>query len=103
MNAKENAQLRLLLNKLCHHSFLKVFVITHTIHKNGVFSLLSFFHYIVFTGAKSNLPILRFTINYFKLEQAELQTIIDKFRNLTSKQEHLYFVFDTKKIVLLFL
>ena len=44
MTAKENAQLRLLLNKLCHHSFLKVFVITHSIHKNGVFSLLSFFH-----------------------------------------------------------
>ena len=103
MNAKENALLRLLINKYCHHSFLKVFIITHSIHKNGVFSLLSFFHYVVFTGAISNLPILRVTLNYFKLEQIESQTIINTFKNLAATKDHLYFVFDEKKIVLLFI
>ena len=99
MNSKENNLLRSLINYYCHHCFLKVFIITHSIYKNGVFSLLSFFHYIVFTGTKSNFPILRFTLNYYKLEKQDLQIMLDNFKKLSINEDHIYFIFDTKKLL----
>lgn len=98
LSTKQNTQLRYLLNYSCHHKCLKIFVITHSIYKNGVYSLLSFFNYIVFTGLKSNLPILRFTLNYFKLEKEELTKIIKQFEMLALQNQHNYFVFDTKML-----
>ena len=99
MKNAENEQLRKLINYYCHHSFLKIFIITHNIHKNGIYSLLSFVHYIVFTGTKSNLPILRLTLAYFKLESKDFEHLIAEFKSKTEiktlKEQH-YFIFDSK-------
>lgn len=99
MSNKENTLLRSLVNYYCHHYFLKIFIITHSIYKNGIYSLLGFFHYIVFTGVKSNLPVLRFTLNYYKLENNDLQTMLTKFKEKSVLNEHTYFIFDTKNMI----
>lgn len=100
MTNKENTLLRSLINYYCHHSFLKIFIITHSIYKNGIYSLLSFFHYIIFTGIKSNLPVIRFTLNYYKLENEELQLMLTQFKKKSEINEKTYFIFDTKKLLL---
>ena len=101
MKNAENEQLRSLINYYCHHYFLKIFIITHNIHKNGIYSLLSFVNYIVFTGTKSNLPILRLTLTYYKLESKDLEHMINNFKlksEIKTVKEQNYFIFDTKQL-----
>ena len=72
---------------------------SHSIYKTSIWSLLSFFHFIIFTSAISNTPVLRCTLNYFKIDKGQLDEWLGKFRELgKGGQKGVYFYFDCVKM-----
>lgn len=87
--------LRQSLNYEAHHKQQKIFCVSHSIYKTSIWSLLSFFHFIIFTSSPSNVPVLRFTLNYFKVDKNQLGSWIKKFTELGNNGQHgIYFYFD---------
>lgn len=97
IDKKEEVQLRQSLNYDAHHKRQKFFCVSHSIYKNSIWSLLSFFHFIIFTSSASNIPVLRFTLNYFKIEKTQLDSWLSKFREFGGRQG-VYFYFDCLKM-----
>ena len=93
INTKNEQILRQSLNYDCHHKNIKVFCVTHTIHKNKIFSTLPLFHYIIFTSSPSNLPVLCYTLDFFKLEKPLLKDWCNAFVK-NSGDLGTYFCFD---------
>ena len=95
----DEQSLRRVLNYDAHHKRQKVFCVSHSIYKTSLWSCLSFFHYIIFTSAPSNVPVLRFTLNYFKVEKSQLEDWLNKFvvRGENGRQG-IYFFFDCVKM-----
>jgi len=97
LSKKEELCLRGLLNYYCHHRQLKLYAVTHTIHKNSIFSLLPLFHYLIFTGSASNLPVVRYVFSYFKIEPTISLSWLDCFDKKPTAQVK-YLVFDCSKM-----
>jgi len=89
MNAKEEQKLRHCLNYDSHHKTIKLFCVSHTIHKTSMFSMLPLFHYIIFTATASNIPVARFTFNFFKLEKTVIHDWLSEFRKRKLPGEYL--------------
>ena len=99
MSKGDEQLLRKSLNYDAHHKSQKIFCVSHSIYKTCIWSLLSFFHFIIFTSAPSNTPVLRFTLNYFKIEKTQLDLWLEKFKELgLGGQKGLYFYFDCLKM-----
>lgn len=96
MTKDDERQLRTSLNYDAHHKNQKLFCVSHAIHKTSMFSMLPFFHFIIFTCFPANLPLLRFTFSYYKLEPEQKALWIDEFKRLCGNgQLNAYFFFDT--------
>lgn len=89
MNPKEEQKLRHCLNYDSHHKSIRLFCVSHTIHKTSMFSMLPLFHYLVFTATASNIPVARFTFNFFKLEKPVVQDWLSEFRKRKKPGEYL--------------
>lgn len=89
MNSKEEKILRHCINYDSHHKSIKLFCVSHTIHKTSIFSMLPLFHYIVFTPGASNVPVARFAFNFFKLDKPVIQIWIDEFKKLSGPGSYL--------------
>lgn len=89
MSPKEEQKLRHCLNYDSHHKSIKLFCVSHTIHKTSMFSMLPLFHYIVFTATASNIPVARFTFNFFKLEKPVIQDWLSEFKKRKRPGEYL--------------
>jgi len=101
MSKKDEQHLRQSLNYDAHHKSQKLFCISHSIYKTSLYSTLSFFHYIIFTSAASNAPVLRFTLSYFKLEKPTVEQWIERFKQKCtslSKNQFVHFVFDCSEM-----
>ena len=96
MTGKQELGLRHCLNYDSHHKSIKLFCVSHTIHKTKIFSMLPLFHYIVFTSSKSNVPVLRFTLDYFKIDKEIRDRWLDFFAK--ADKQGVYFVFDCTSI-----
>jgi hypothetical protein len=99
LNSKEADSVRQLLNYTAHHKRCKVFCVTHTIYKTGIYSLLPLFHYIVFTSSPSNVPIARSVLGTFKIDKPVLGRWILFIKNGLYDKEGNYFFFDCTKMV----
>ena len=99
MTKNDEKVLRRGLNYDAHHKSQNFFCVSHSIYKTSIWSMLSFFHFIIFTSAVSNIPVIRFTLNYFKIEKAQLNFWLDKFKVLgRGGQKGIYFYFDCVKM-----
>ena len=99
MSKADEKVLRKALNYDAHHKKQKIFCVSHSIHKTSVWSLLSFFHFILFTSASSNIPVIRFTLNYFKIEKAQIDSWLNQFKILGKEGKFgIYFYFDCVKM-----
>lgn len=102
LEKKEEIKLRTLLNYDGHHKSLKIFCVAHTINKNGIFGMLSLFHYLIFTSTPSNIPVLRKCLSYFKIEEEEVKKWIEQFRLFGGKNRSHYFFFNCNQMKLYF-
>lgn len=96
MKKEEETQLRNAINYTAHHKFSKIFCVTHTIYKTGMFSMLPLFHSLIFTSSASNTPIVRAALNYFKIEKERIASWLLELK-AWSKRYHpqeAYFFFD---------
>ena len=98
MSKTDEQHLRKSLNYYAHHNSQKIFCVSHSIYKNSMWSLLSFFHFIIFTSAISNTPVIRFTLNYFKIEKPQVDLWLSKFKSLGAGKKGVYFYFDCVKL-----
>ncbi len=99
MSKNDEKLLRTALNYDAHHKSQKIFCVSHSIYKNSMWSLLSFFHYIIFTSAPSNVPVIRFTFNYFKIEKPQFDFWLGEYLKLGQKgKKGIYFYFDCVKM-----
>lgn len=94
----EEIKLRTLLNYDGHHKSQKIFCVAHTITKNGIYGMLSLFHYLVFTSSASNIPVLRNCLRYFKIEPQMTEEWINQFKNLGGKKKSHYFFFNCNQM-----
>jgi len=99
LNAKESDSVRQLLNYTAHHKMCKIYCVTHTIYKTGIYSLLPLFHYIVFTSSPSNVPIVRSTLSTFKVDKPVLDNWIASVKEGRLDKEGNYFFFDCTKML----
>lgn len=102
LSAEESKQLRHAVNYTAHHMSSKIFCVTHTVYKTGIYSLLPLFHYIILTSSASNQPIVRSVLNYFKIDKDKVSDWLVKlkliYQNSTSPE--VYFFFDCNKMEL---
>lgn len=99
MSKNDEKLLRTALNYDAHHKRQKIFCVSHSIYKNSMWSLLSFFHYIIFTSAPSNVPVIRFTLNYFKIEKPQFESWLRDYLSLgRGGKQGIYFFFDCVKM-----
>lgn len=54
-----------------------------------MFSMLPLFHYLIFTATASNIPVARFTFNFFKLEKPVIQDWLSEFKKRKKPGEYL--------------
>lgn len=94
MEKKDEKNMRVALNYDAHHKSQKIFSISHAIHKTSIWSMLSFFHFIIFTSSASNVPVLRFTLNYFKIDKEVVDSWIDRFKKLGRGKKNYHFYFN---------
>jgi hypothetical protein len=99
MSKNDERLLRTALNYDAHHKKQKIFCVSHSIHKNSMWSLLPFFHFIIFTSSPSNVPVIRFTFNYFKIEKPQLDSWLKEYLELGQNgRKGIYFFFDCIKM-----
>jgi hypothetical protein len=101
MTKKDEQHLRQSLNYDAHHKSQKLFCISHSIYKTSLYSTLSFFHYIIFTSAAANVPVLRFTLAYFKIEKSRIESWIVRFTRkckALGRKRFAHFVFDCSQM-----
>jgi len=103
MTGTEEKLFRHCLNYDAHHKSLKLFAVTHTIHKTKIFSTLPLFHYLIFTCTISNLPVFRYVLEFFKIDKPIMSKWILHFKDntKTSNLGH-YFVIDCSSVKLYF-
>ena len=94
MSVSDEKSLRTTLNYDAHHKSQKIFSISHGVHKTSIWSMLSFFHFIILTSAASNVPVLRFTLNYFKIDKNLVDEWITKFKLLGGGKKNYYFYYN---------
>ena len=90
--------LRKCLNFDAHHKAQKIFCVTHSVHKTAVWSLLPFFHFLIFSSSPSNKPLLRTCLkSFFKIEETTVNNWLDQFLTLGKPElnKNCYFYFDT--------
>lgn len=94
MTKKEELNLRHSLTYDAHHKLQKIYCVSHTIHKNSVWTLVQLFTYLIFTSNSGNLPLLRLVLNYFKLDPKFVELCVNFFK---SKQNlgYTYFYFNS--------
>ena len=73
MREKEQTQLREGINYTAHHRRCKIFCVTHTVYKTGVFSMMPLFHSIIFTSSPANAPVIRQALGLFGLEKEQVK------------------------------
>lgn len=101
-DAKEEVCMRTFLNYHAHHRRLKIFCVSHTVHKTGLYSMIPLFNYLIYTSSSSNIPIIRFTLQYFRIEKPVIARWMVKFNegnNGGGKIDDYYF-FDATQMVL---
>ena len=102
MKKEEEIELRNAVNYTVHHSQSKLFCVSHTITRTGIYSMVGLFSYIIFTGSASNIPVIRVCLRYFKIENEIvtkwLSFIKKHSRRATSNWDPYYF-FDCTKMV----
>lgn len=103
MKDREQRALREVVNYTAHHKRCKVFCVTHTVFKTGVFTFMPLFHYIIFTCSPANAPIIKQVLSQFNPPKDELDANI----KLVSEKAHelrgslkSYFYFDCTKLLL---
>ena len=96
LTAKEEVNLRQLLNWRAHHTKLKVFCVSHNIFKTKLYNTIAYFQFVVFTSSLSNLTVIKNCLNYFQLAPQVWDELQIKIKNFAGKQG-IYFFFDTNK------
>lgn len=83
MKEKEQTNLREAVNYTAHHKKCKLFCVTHTVFKTGIFSLMPLFHYIVFTSSPANGPVIRQTFAQFGISKSEADGLVHRMEEKT--------------------
>ena len=102
MKKEEEINLRNAVNYTVHHRQSKLFCVSHTITRTGIYSMVGLFNYIIFTGSASNIPVIRVCLRYFKIENEIVNkwlTFIKKHSRKTSSNWDPYYFFDCTKMV----
>ena len=95
LSTSDAKNLRTSLNYDAHHKNQKNFCVTHSMYKTSIWSMLSFFHFIIFSSASSNIPVIRICLKiYFKVEKSIIENWIYQFKILGKEQKDAYFYFD---------
>lgn len=76
----QDRALRTTLNYRAHHKRQLVFVISHHVFRTSIHSMLPYFNSILFTSAKSNLPLLKHVMQHFKTDQDAQDHVIRHFK-----------------------
>jgi energy-coupling factor transporter ATP-binding protein EcfA2 len=107
MKEREQASLREGMNYTAHHRSCKIFCVTHTVYKTGIFSMMPLFHYVVFTSSRANLPIVKQTLQRFSMTKAEVSDFVDAIEaaaraaeapNSSQDPRSTYFFFDCARM-----
>lgn len=95
VSKNDEKQLRTCLNYDAHHKVQKIICISHAVYKTSLFSLLSCFHYIIFTSSTSNAPIIRICLKiYFKIDEVTVQKWLAEFIRLAKNRKNIFFYFE---------
>lgn len=99
--AKEEVCLRQFLNYHAHHRQLKIFCVSHTIHKTKMFATIPLFNYIVFTSCVANATVMRNVFQSFKINKEEhVEPWISIFvKHARAHRFKDYFFFDCSKMI----
>ena len=84
MKEREASTLREGINYVAHHKKCKIFCVTHTVYKTGLYSMLPLFHYIIFTNNPANTPIIKQVLELFGSDKRQAEVIISDIRKRSS-------------------
>jgi len=98
LSSADEKRLRRCLNFDAHHKAQKIFCVAHSVYKTSLWSLLSFFQYLIFSSSPANKPLIRVCLkNYFKVEGSTVDNWLAQFEKLGrgENSKNMYFYFDT--------
>jgi len=90
MSKDEEIIFRYFLNEHAHHKTLKMFCVGHTLYKTSLYGMLSLFNYILFTSTPSNIPLLKQTLAYFRIEKDQIDEYVETFGDKKSFGHYYY-------------
>lgn len=97
LKKKEEEFVRQLLNYDCHHKQIFAYVVAHHVYRTSLLGMLPFFHYIIFTSHRSNVPLIKISLTHFHLDKSELDKIVNYVQaNAEGSSGESYFVFDCR-------
>ena len=102
MKKEEEINLRNAINYTVHHNRSKLFCVSHTITKTGLYSMVGLFNYLIFTGSPSNLPVIRTCLRYFKIETEKVNKWLSCIKREAKKNPSSwdpYYFFDCTKMI----
>ena len=107
MKEKDQIKLREAVNYTAHHKQCKLFCVTHTVFKTGIFSLMPLFTNVIFTNSRANGPILRQTFSQFSVPKPDVEKnlrVITETSESEAREKksprHLYFFIDCARMTL---
>ena len=81
MKETQQTRLREAVNYTAHHKGCKIFCVTHTVFKTGVYALLPLFNYIILTSSPANAPIIRKIFQQFSIEKQDAADCLQRFQS----------------------
>jgi len=81
MKEAQQTRLREAVNYTAHHKSCKIFCVTHTVFKTGVYALLPLFNYIILTSSPANAPIIRKIFQQFSIEKQDAANCLRRFQS----------------------
>lgn len=102
MTKEEEINLRKAINYTVHHNQAKLFCVSHTITKTGIYSMVGLFNYIIFTGSPSNLPVIRTCLKYFKIENDIVNRWLSSIKKESKRDGRIwdpYYFFDCTRMI----
>jgi len=86
LTAKQARFLRTCLNFYSHHKKQKYFCVAHSIFKTSLYSMLPFFHFIIFPSHLANIVTIRNVLQYFKFSPAIVHSILAESKRLIQEE-----------------
>ena len=97
LNSRKYAILSHIVSYLCHHQSVQpCYIISHSLLKQNIFSLISFMTHIYLSACPSNMASLRALLNFYSFEKSAKDFYLKQMKEVSQEYSHFLFTVKTQ-------